>query len=153
MSKKVPPLSVEHILERLRAEGMRITDSRRHILDALFGAKKPLSLQEIQELANEKGGGPDYATVFRMMALLERLGLVQKVNLQRSCSYYELRDPSRHYDHIVCTLCGKVVIIDLPCPLGEAEKFIASRYGFSNLTHSLEFFGQCPDCLESQKVA
>lgn len=153
MSEKAQPLTIDHVLDRLRSEGMRITGSRRHILDVLFEAKVPLSLQEIQELADARGGGPDYATVFRMMSLLERLELVHKVNLQRSCSYYELQDPSKHYDHVVCTDCGKVVVIDMPCPLGEAEKFIATRYGFHNLTHSLEFFGQCPDCLEAKKVA
>jgi Fe2+ or Zn2+ uptake regulation protein len=48
-----------------------------------------------------------------------------KVNLQRSCSYYELHDPSKHYDHIVCTHCGKVVLLDQPCPLAETEKCLA----------------------------
>jgi Fur family ferric uptake transcriptional regulator len=140
-------LTAEAILKRLRGEGMRVTESRRSILDVLFEADRPLSLQEIQDLAAAKGGSPDYATVFRMMTLLERLHLVHKVNLQRPCSYYELHDPSKHYDHIVCTNCGKVVVIDIPCPLGETEKKIAEHYGFRNLTHSLEFFGRCPECL------
>ena len=140
-------LTPEAILNRLRGEGMRVTGSRRSILDVLFEAGKPLSLQEIQDLATAKGESPDYATVFRLMTLLERLHLVHKVNLQRSCSYYELHDPSKHYDHIVCTDCGKVVVIDIPCPLGETEKKIAEHYGFRNLTHSLEFFGRCPECL------
>jgi Fur family ferric uptake transcriptional regulator len=140
-------LTPEAILNRLRGEGMRVTGSRRSILDVLFEAGKPLSLQEIQDLAAAKGESPDYATVFRMMTLLERLHLVHKVNLQRSCSYYELHDPAKHYDHIVCTDCGKVVVIDIPCPLGDTEKKIAEHYGFRNLTHSLEFFGRCPECL------
>ena len=72
---------------------MRITASRRNILNVLFRAERPLSLQEIQELAASESDGPDYATVFRMIALLDRLHLVHKVNLQRSCSYYELNDP------------------------------------------------------------
>ena len=141
-----PSFSAEAILNRLRGEGMRITATRRNILQVLFEAEKPLALQEIQELAAARGGEPDYATVFRMMTLLESLHLVHKVNLQRPCSYYELHDPSRHYDHIVCTNCGKVVVIDIPCPLGETEKLIAEHYGFRDLSHSLEFFGRCPEC-------
>ena len=140
-------LTPEVILKRLRGEGMRVTGSRRSILDVLFEADKPLTLQEIQDRAAERGESPDYATVFRMMTLLEGLHLVHKVNLQRSCSYYELNDPAKHYDHIVCTDCGKVVVIDIPCPLGETEQKIAKHYGFRNLTHSLEFFGRCPECL------
>ena len=142
--------NAESVLDALRNEGMRITKSRRNILDVLFETAKPLSLQEIQDLASAKGEAPDYATVFRMMTLLESLHIVHKVNLQRSCSFYELHDPSKHYDHIVCRDCGKVVVIDVPCPLGEAQRMIAERYGFSSLTHSLEFFGSCPECVTAQ---
>ncbi len=73
MSENVPSFSAEAILNRLRREGLRITDGRRNIIDVLFRTEKPLALQEIQELAATKGSGPDYATVFRMIALLERL--------------------------------------------------------------------------------
>ena len=148
MSEDAKPFSAEAILHRLRREGLRITAGRRTILNVLFHAERPLSLQEIQDLAASEGDGPDYATVFRMVALLDRLHLVHKVNLQRSCSYYELNDPSKHYDHIVCTACGKVVVIDIPCPLAETEQRVAERYGFRNLSHSLEFFGRCSDCQE-----
>ena len=146
MSDDAKSFSAEAILNRLRGEGLRITVGRRTILNILFHAERPLSLQEIQDLAASEGDGPDYATVFRMVALLDRLHLVHKVNLQRSCSYYELNDPSKHYDHIVCTTCGKVVVIDIPCPLAETEQRVAEHYGFRNLSHSLEFFGRCSEC-------
>jgi len=147
MSEAVSTFTAEAILNRLRSEGLRITNARRKIMDVLFEAGKPLSLEEIQELAVARGGNPDYATVFRMMALLESLHIVHKVNLQRPCSYYELQDPAKHYDHVVCTGCGKVVLLDIPCTLGETEARITEHYGFRNLTHSLEFFGRCPDCV------
>lgn len=142
--------SAGSVLDSLRGEGMRITRSRRNLLDVLFQAERPLSLQELQDRAAAmEGDAPDYATVFRMMTLLEKLHIVHKVNLQRSCSYYELHDPAKHYDHVVCRNCGKVVVLDVPCLLGEAEQMIADRYGFSNLSHSLEFFGFCSECAEA----
>jgi Fe2+ or Zn2+ uptake regulation protein len=153
MTESVQSFSAEAILNRLREEGLRITAGRRSIIEALFRAGRPLSLQEIQELAAAEGSGPDYATVFRMIALLDRLHLVHKVNLQRACSYYELNDPSKHYDHIVCTSCGKVVVIDIPCPLGDTERLVAEHYGFRNLSHSLEFFGRCQECSEGEGIA
>ncbi|HVQ21125.1 MAG TPA: transcriptional repressor [Terrimicrobiaceae bacterium] len=148
MNAQAPSFSADAVLNRLRDEGLRITAGRRNILNVLFEAERPLSLQEIQELAASQENSPDYATVFRMIALLDRLHLVHKVNLQRPCTYYELNDPSKHYDHIVCTGCGRVVVIDIPCPLAETEKRVAEHYGFRNLSHSLEFFGRCPNCLE-----
>jgi Fe2+ or Zn2+ uptake regulation protein len=144
--------SLEGILSVLRAQGLRVTDGRRLILQVLFDADHPLSLQEIQDLAAARGAGIDYATVFRMVTLLETLRFVHKVHLQKPCSYYELTDPSRHYDHVVCTQCGKVVVLDLPCPVGESERVIAERYGFTGLSHSLQFFGSCPDCTSAAAI-
>jgi Fe2+ or Zn2+ uptake regulation protein len=105
-----------------------------------------MSLQEIQAAAARAGAAPDYATVFRTVQLMEQLRLIHKVNLRRSCSYYELSDPRKHYDHLVCKDCGLVVLIDIPCPIGDAERKIARQYGFRNLSHSLEFFGTCKSC-------
>lgn len=137
----------ESVTEILRREGLRITRNRRGILHALFESGKPMSLQEIQSAASKhEGAQPDYATVFRMILLMEKLHLVHKVNLQRSCSYYEISDPRKHYDHLICRACGSVVLIDIPCPIGDAEKRIAQQYGFRDLSHSLEFFGICATC-------
>jgi Fur family transcriptional regulator, ferric uptake regulator len=147
MPKTEAAFSAEKVVELLRREGLRITKKRLGILESLFEAKGPLTLQDIQAAAGRVAGAtPDYATVFRMILLMEKLHLVHKVNLQRSCSYYELSDPRKHYDHLVCRECGEVVLIDIPCPIGDAEKTIARQYGFRDLSHSLEFFGVCSNC-------
>jgi Fe2+ or Zn2+ uptake regulation protein len=147
MSNHEASFSVEKISDLLRREGLRMTKKREGILHALFEAKAPMALQEIQSAAGLHGGvTPDYATVFRTIQLMEKLRLVHKVNLQRSRTHYELSDPRKHYDHLVCRECGDVVLIDIPCPIGDAEKTIAHQYGFRDLSHSLEFFGVCSTC-------
>jgi Fur family ferric uptake transcriptional regulator len=139
-------LSRDAIVDLLRQHGMRITKNRTHILDALLQAEKPLSLDEIQIRAALKGSAPDYATVFRVMTLLESLQIAQKVHLNRSCSYYELLDPQQHYDHIICTECGNVTVMVDSCPVEKVERQIEKRYGYSEIRHSLEFFGKCRKC-------
>jgi Fur family ferric uptake transcriptional regulator len=147
MSNHEASFSVEKISELLRREGLRMTKKREGILHALFEAKAPMTLQEIQAAAGLRSEvTPDYATVFRTIQLMEKLRLVHKVNLQRSRTHYELSDPRKHYDHLVCRECGDVVLIDIPCPIGDAEKTIARQYGFRDLSHSLEFFGVCSIC-------
>ncbi|HEY1477191.1 MAG TPA: Fur family transcriptional regulator [Chthoniobacterales bacterium] len=137
-------LSLDAIVELLRANGMRITRNRLQILEALLRAERPLSLDEIQ--ARVDGDAPDYATVFRVMTLLESLQIAQKVHLNRSCSYYELVDPQQHYDHIICTECGRVTVMIDSCPVEKVERKIEEQYGFSEIRHSLEFFGKCWEC-------
>jgi Fur family ferric uptake transcriptional regulator len=139
-------LSLEAIVELLRANGMRITKNRIQIIDTLLRAEKPLSLDEIQERTGANEGMPDYATVFRVMTVLENLQVAQKVNFNRSCSYYELVNPQQHYDHIICTECGQVTLMIDSCPVEKVERKIEKRYGFSDIRHSLEFFGVCREC-------
>src|SRR5271165_4557162 len=101
-------LSLDAIVNLLRANGMRITRNR--------------------------------------VQILETLHIAQKVNLNRSCSYYELVNPKRHYDHIICTECGRVTLIVDSCPVEKVERKIEKRYGYSDIRHSLEYFGKCREC-------
>lgn len=139
--------SAEALGESLREQGLRLTEGRRAILQVLFSARQPLSLPEIEQaagaIAKKK---PDYATVFRLLTLLEELGVVHKVNVHKTCSYFELHRPGQHYDHLICETCGKVALLELPCPVRETETYIRQHFGYTQLHHSLEFFGLCPDC-------
>ena len=66
--------SVEKVSELLRREGLRMTKKREGILRALFEAKGPMTLQEIQSAAGLNSvATPDYATVFRTLLLRFRL--------------------------------------------------------------------------------
>jgi Fur family transcriptional regulator, ferric uptake regulator len=143
---RLSELSLDAIVDSLRANGMRITKNRVQILETLLKADKPLSLDEIQARSHEGADAPDYATVFRVMTILENLHIAQKVNLNRSCSYYELVNPRRHHDHIICTECGRVTLIVDSCPVEKVERKIEKRYGYSEIRHSLEFFGKCREC-------
>jgi Fur family ferric uptake transcriptional regulator len=145
-SSPLAELNLKAILELFRSHGLRITKSREKILETLLAAEEPLSLEEIQRRSSQDDVAPDFATVFRVMTLLENLHVAQKVLLNRSCSYFELVDPRQHYDHIVCTECGRVTLMIDSCPVEELEHAIGKKYGYVDLRHSLEFFGKCPEC-------
>ena len=133
----------------LRSNGLRMTANRRAILQVLLKAKEPLGLEQIQAAAARPASGgeaPDFATVFRMMARLEELKLARKVNLGRASSFFELVDSRHHRDHLVCTDCGTVTPLEGSCPVETLERQIARKHGYTQVTHSLEFFGRCGDC-------
>ena len=145
----VEPFSLEGLVDLLRRKGLRMTGNRRAILQVLLKAREPLSLEQIQEGALryvEGGDSPDFATVFRMMALMEELKLARKVHLGRTSSHFELTDSRHHHDHLVCTDCGTVTPLEGLCPVEKLERQIARKHGFTELTHSLEFFGRCGEC-------
>src|SRR6516165_7937988 len=139
-------LSLEAIIALLHSRGLRVTKGRQKILETLLEATEPLSLEEIQHRSVVDGVTPDYATVFRVMGLLEELQVAQRVHLNRSCSYFELLDPQQHYDYIICTECGNVTVMVDSCPVEKVERQIEQQYGYSEIRHSLEFFGKCRRC-------
>ena len=133
----------------LRQKGLRITANRRAILKVLLSAEVPLSLKQIQAGAVEHGldgDPPDFVTVFRMMTLLEDLKLAHKVDLGWASNHYEMTDSRHHRAYLVCTDCGHVTPLELPCPVERLERRISREHGFTQLTHSLEFFGRCGAC-------
>lgn len=146
------PFTLDSLAALLRGRGLRMTANRRAILRVLLDAAGPLSLEQLQhEAARHVGDGdaPDFATVFRLMILMEELKLARKVNLGRSSSHYELIDSQHHRDHLVCTDCGTVTPLEGACPVERLERRIARQHGFTQLTHSLEFFGRCGVCSAS----
>ena len=164
MPRKIPPvamapphnrsafpgqLTLESLVGVLRGRGLRMTANRLALLRALLAAEVPQSLEQLQAAAakfSPRREAPDFATVFRMMTLLDELRLARKVHLGRPTSHYELTDSEHHRDHLVCTDCGQVTPLEGSCPVERLEQRIAREHGYTQVTHSLEFFGKCGDC-------
>ena len=89
------------------------------------------------------------ATVYRVLTQFEQAGLLTRSNFESGKAVFELNEGS-HHDHLVCSECGKVTLLDIPCPVTSTEQWLEREYGYRGLSHSLEFFGVCPACLEKR---
>jgi len=139
-------VTVESVIDTLHEHGLRVTQERRALLTVLSDAQRPLNLSELQKGATDLGEAPDYATVFRLMTQLEELGLATKVPIGRERSYYELKKRDGFAEHLVCTECGSVEVLEMPSPVRRAGKKIEGEFGFHVRRHSLAFFGICAQC-------
>jgi Fur family transcriptional regulator, ferric uptake regulator len=131
--------------EKLRRESCKLTGARRAILRVLEQEGQPLTNKEI--FHRLPTGQCDLATVYRVVQLLERLGLVKRFLLGAGAARFALLtegcDAHRH--HLVCTECSRIVEIG-ECIVRELEQRVAARSQFKAVTHRLEFFGVCPAC-------
>ena len=152
MSQSVQSFSAEAILNRLRGEGLRITAGRRGIIEALFRAGKTALAPGNPGTRRRRRKRPRLRHRLSHDCPVDRLHLVHKVNLQRACSYYELNDPAKHYDHIVCTNCGKVVVIDIPCPLGDTERLVGRALRVSKCQSLAGIFRRCQECSKGKRL-
>ena len=65
------------IIERLRREGCRFTHQREQILDVILEGEC-VTIKEICNKAKKLDDGIGFATVYRMVSLLEQIGLVSR---------------------------------------------------------------------------
>ena len=134
---------LDRAIQQCRDAGLRRTIAMKEALQKLIAASRPLSISEVANAMHEYC---DKVTVYRLLDRLEKHGVVRRVGLHEREGHYTMRYPDEHSDYLICTECGSVESIDVPCPVGELEKELSERSGFRDLYHELEFFGVCPKC-------
>lgn len=119
----------------------RSTRQRRAIREAFLEAGRPLSPQEVLELARKKVPSLGLATVYRTLKGLVEEGFLTPVALPGEPSRYEPAGKGHHH-HFLCRLCGRVYEL-LGCDLA-LEGHLPP--GFLAEGHEVMVYGRCPEC-------
>jgi Fur family ferric uptake transcriptional regulator len=138
-------VALSDLAARLRRQARKITGPRQAILNALRKQAHPMSSKEI--FAALPKGDCDLATVYRLLRLLQGMGMVERFDFGDGVARYELlrEGDEGHHHHLVCTRCREIVEVE-ECFIRDLEDRIATHNGFKAVTHKLEFFGICPAC-------
>ena len=137
---------MEHsILESLKAGGKKLTKPRKAILSILEQSALPITVAEIHERLKKAKMPADLVTIYRNVAMLQELGLVNPIGLHEGQMRYEVRHGWEHHHHIQCRGCGQIVDLML-CPLKKLTELVERQTKFAVDSHALEFFGWCPQC-------
>jgi len=140
---------VERAEQVFRRCGMRLTSQRRTILEVLDESEAHLDAEAVYHQAKERDPNISLATVYRTLAVLREIGLVQQRHLtsddQRG--YYELGD-QQHY-HFTCLRCGRVIEFDTP-HVTQIQQEFSQEMGVQVLQARLYLDGYCPDCIDQE---
>lgn len=132
---------------KLKAAGLRITQPRLSILQALAKQPQPISTEALHQLLGSEGC--DLVTVYRCLSAFEDIGLVRRSFLHSGTALYEidLGQPIRY--RVVCKATNQVQELDaetsaeLGHSLRQIEEKLRAR-GFEDIGHIVEFFGKAP---------
>jgi Fur family ferric uptake transcriptional regulator len=133
---------LELLAETLRSNAYSLTKARKVVFLALLD-KEP---QTMADLANSVSTEVDRASVYRIVALFEKLGIVER--LQIGWKYkIELSDTfAAHHHHITCVQCGRVQNFEESTILEFELKQLAADAGFIETGHQVELRGICSSC-------
>jgi Fur family transcriptional regulator, ferric uptake regulator len=132
-------------LNRLRAQGFRLTPQRLAILESLQQAHRHLTPAEIFHQVSQDMPGLTEATVYRTLNFLAEQGLVLVAHLGHGQLVYEYADHDHH--HLICRECGQMRDIDHTELTALYNQFLKNT-GYQIDTVHATFFGLCPDCKE-----
>lgn len=131
----------------LRQAGFNITRSRLAVLEALAGLPRHFDAAQVW-MALESRVSP--ATVYRTLGLLERAGLVRKVELGEAHAHYERVFGCEDHGHLVCRVCGRVQ--EFPTALARRPvEEAAAQQGFDLAEIVVQGYGVCRECRASQE--
>ncbi len=130
----------------LKAHGQSLTASRHIVFKALLN-KEPQSMNEVISGCR---GRVDRATVYRVIGLFEKLGIVQrlqigwKYKLELSGAFHH------HHHHMTCVACGLTAQIPEDAHLEQHLRDTATKQSFVMQGHQLEIQGLCANCNKQQ---
>lgn len=132
------------LIDRLRADGFKLTQARHAVIHALTTSSRPLSVNALHERAQDTNPDLGLVTVYRTLELLVDLGLVRPVHLLENCHGYTVATPG-HTHHVVCEQCRNVIEIE-GCDLRVFLDEVARQTGYRITGHWLEITGVCAAC-------
>ena len=131
------------VLDRLRAEGCRITPPRRAVLQVFEAGPHHLSPDEVLVKARKLHPGVGRATVYRTLELLTRLGITRPLTGRDGRTSFTHIEHG--HQHVVCSHCDRVVELE-PRPFARLARQVARLTGFDVQSQLLEFYGLCRQC-------
>lgn len=137
------------VAKRFLEGDYRFTRNREALVATLAAADRPLTIPEIGVAARTLA----VSSIYRNVAMLEALGIVQGVVTASDFAHYELAEDltENHHHHLVCSSCGAVEDFVAPAQLEDSVRAAARRVGrksrFRVERHSVDFIGLCPNCI------
>jgi len=139
---------IEDAEATLAAAGRKRGGARRAVLELLGGERCALSALEIEDsLRRSSARRVSRASVYRILDELERLHLVQRVEIGQAMVRYErVCDAEGHHHHLVCDECGVVMPFSDPA-LERAITNLSERVPLAVSEHEIVIHGACRDCV------
>lgn len=137
-----------YLVARMKEAGYKATEPRMAILELFAANREHPSAPEVYEKLRQTHPHMGLATVYRVLELLTKAGVLKAVQLGDGCLRYEANWPGDHHHHLVCEVCGDILEFRA-CELSKLEAELARLTEFEIRGHVVQILGLCPRCKSS----
>jgi Fur family ferric uptake transcriptional regulator len=139
----------DHAFAVLAEHGHRAGGARAAVVEALGRRGGCVDADELVGVLRRGGKRVGVASVYRALALLADLGVLQRVAVAGGSARYELVGPGGdHHHHLVCEDCGATAAFE-DDGLERAIGRFSRRTAYAVQAHDVTLHGTCPDCQRS----
>jgi len=137
-------ITIDELIDQLRARGQRATTARRAVLGELLAAgDSHLTADELARRIHERHPAIHLSTVYRTLDALTAAELIVPAPFSDQPATYHLRTDVHH--HAVCTRCGATFVLR-PAVLEPVLRRLLRDHGFHADPRHLTIAGRCEAC-------
>ncbi|AND83951.1 transcriptional repressor [Clostridium tyrobutyricum] len=140
----------DELKKKLEDKGYKFTSQREVVIEVFKENKgKHLKVEQVYNYVKEKQYKIGFATIYRTLSLLEKMGIIGKLEIEDGPALYEYSDQIEKGKkcHMICIKCNSVIDIDKSM-FDCLEERIKKQYGFKLESSILDFYGICKNCRE-----
>ena len=127
------------IEEKCISKGVRLTDQRKIISEAMSASNDHPDVDELHKRVNKIDKKISIATVYRTVKLLEESGIIEKHDFKGGKARYE-ESPEEHHDHLIDINSGEIIeFVDKEIEILQNK--VAQKLGYKLVDHKLELYG------------
>lgn len=137
---------IDELKKIVKQKGLKYTEQREIVLSILIRAEGHLSAEEVYNLIKTEKPNSQIgiATVYRALGFLEEVNLITSITFGTEGKKYESNNKA-HHDHLICTLCGKIVEF-IDDEIEKRQERVAKKNKFKITSHSMQLYGVCQSC-------
>ncbi len=145
MNKAETAKLVKDVESFCKEQGIRFTDSRRHVLEIIAAAAKPIGAYDILKALGKYIDNPKPPTAYRAIEFLMEHDYIHRIESLNA--YVVCGTDHKHHgsQFMVCDSCGKVIEAHL-CSVPTDLARQAEKQGFRLSRWDAELHGKCSEC-------
>src|SRR3954463_2233321 len=136
--------TLDGAIAALRAGGLRVSAGRRLVLESLFAAEGPATVEELADGVGGRVPQSDVASTYRNLETLEALRVLRHMPLGHGPGRYVLAAREARA-WLACERCGDLIAAD-PDDLEPVRALVREAFGFEARFGHFPIVGLCPAC-------